>query len=80
MPPGWWVPVRGSDPGTRKQEVKDVVENQTYGGALHCFWQEHGKSDLFALITNVDDNEMPNLLKEEKVNYKGDGATKVKIL
>jgi hypothetical protein len=69
MPRGWFVPIKGSDPLQRKKAIRDIVEAQ--GGTVHCFWQEVGKSDCYALVELDDpsglDPEMPQGGKKKEL-------------
>jgi hypothetical protein len=60
MPPGWMVPIKGSDPHERKQKIRKIVDDN--GGTMHCFWKEEGGSTCWALV-EMDD---PRHLDDEK--------------
>jgi hypothetical protein len=52
MPPGWFVPIKGSNPQDRKQKIRGIAERA--GGTVHCFWQEDGGTTCYALV-EMDD-------------------------
>ena len=49
--PHWWVPVRGSKPEDRKDEVKRELGSQ---GKLHSFW-EGSDGNLYAVVNDCDE-------------------------
>jgi hypothetical protein len=74
VPPGWWVPVRGSDGHARKDKIKNVLDRDKYKGVLHCFWrdEEDPESRYYALIEHVGDDKIDDLLREPDVNAYGE--------
>ena len=64
MPPHWWIPVKGSDPETRKGEVQEIIEKA--GGTLEGFWRDDDGKRLYALAMEVD--LPPARLEELKVD------------
>jgi hypothetical protein len=76
MPPGWFVPVKGSPAKERKQEVVEAAEK--HDGKLHSFWQAHGDDDYSTLIEGVPDNKIQALLADPKLKAKS-GHHKVEI-
>lgn len=63
MPPHWFVPVRGSKPEDRKQEVKDALGNK---GKLASFW-EGSDGNLYAVVKDCpglgDDQDLKQRMK-----------------
>jgi hypothetical protein len=49
VPPHWWIPVRGSDPGERRKKVEDALEKRQ-GGTVKSFWKTPDGEQLYALI------------------------------
>ncbi len=74
MPPGWWVPVRGSEGSARKQKIKDVLDKDEYKGVLHCFWRDKDdpESKYYALIEHLDEKQIDKFIQEQDVNATGE--------
>lgn len=49
MPPHWWIPVKASDPKTRKKAIEDALA-KSGSGKLRSFWQTPDGEQLYALI------------------------------
>lgn len=56
MPPGWFVPIKGSDPHERKRKIRRIVDRT--GGTVHCFWQEEGGTTCYALVEMDDPSDL----------------------
>jgi hypothetical protein len=53
VPPHWWIPVKSSDPATRKEDVRKIVEDEA-GGVLEGFWEDQDSHRLYALAMDVE--------------------------
>ena len=80
MPPGWFVPVKGSPAKERREQVKKVVEEPKYGGTLRSFWQQEDQTGYNALIEGVQANKIDELLEEAELKYEGEGCKRAEII
>jgi hypothetical protein len=53
VPPHHWIPVRASDPKTRKADIQKACDDRQGGDdppTLKSFWEKKGGGQLYAIV------------------------------